>query len=226
MSEPGAHPAGVQADDVALDNRAAAAIQERDAPLSQFPEMTFPAPVPGVVVRPPMTVSGEPSTTTPLSHGSRKLGPSSVEANEVARICVLMARDVSEAPFCALPEITLPVPRLPVKLPMMVLGVGDRRTPLAALPSCARAAGIGADVIARDDVIVKLTAKDCDAIGTIAGDDVSFRGIGKAIVVGANQACPTLSQHASVVVAQSQRAAGVGADVVAFDDIEAIGAQI
>ena len=84
------------------------------------------------------------------------------------------------------------------------------------------ARGIGADVIAFDDVAVRtkgsvvLRAIDGDAKGAVARDNVARAGGGPAdgVVVAV-----VVDRYACICVAQRSCTAGVGADVIALDGI-------
>src|SRR5262249_1081816 len=83
--------------------------------------------------------------------------------------------------------------------------------------------GIGADVVARDHVIVRVRVAGLDARKVFAGDAVSASRGRAADGVGAGAA---VDEDAFAGVGQGLRAGGVGTDVVAHDDVAGGGAAV
>src|SRR5205807_8704638 len=83
----------------------------------------------------------------------------------------------------------------------------------AQVAQLGRAGLVEADEVAQDQIVV---AVQLDAVGGVAGDDVAGPGRRAADDVAAGAG---VDEHADVAVAHGCGTAGVGADVVAFDQV-------
>src|SRR5581483_6983466 len=92
-----------------------------------------------------------------------------------------------------------------------VAGVGHRGLPYS----------IGADVVAPDHVGVGADVGRLDAVAAVAGDDVALGGVVDAVGVRADAvaARAAAQEDAVLAVGQGGGPGGVGADVVAGDDV-------
>src|SRR5687768_9345153 len=84
------------------------------------------------------------------------------------------------------------------------------------------AGGVGADVVALDDVVPGAAAVDDDAVLRVAGDDVARATAGAADRVGRR----LVDRDAAVAVGDRAGAAGVGADIGAEQLIAAGGGGV
>ncbi len=104
-------------------------------PFSVLPLMRLPAPVPGVLVRPPIVSAVAPaSISTPVALATATVPVASVPISSPSTTLPVVPEPVISTPSPTLPEITLPAPGA---VPPIVLPEDPTITPSRLLPSAA-----------------------------------------------------------------------------------------